>query len=79
MDSMADTALTYYLNEVKEEYRKPQAEQNANWIAKCEAEIIRLTPVPPIQPTGKFFSLFAAIRIVSIFHSLYLSQLMILS
>jgi hypothetical protein len=56
---MADTALTYYLNEVKEEYRKSQAEQNANWTAECKAEIIRLTPVPPIQPTGKFFS-FAA-------------------
>ena len=73
---MADTALTYYLNEAKEELRKPQAEQNADWIAKCEAEIIRLTP---IQPTGKFSSLFAAVRIVGIFHSLYLSQLMILS
>jgi len=79
--SMAEVALTIFVNKIENETRKTLEERNQELLSIWNAEIIRLTPVLPIQPTGKFFSLFAAIRIVHIFifHSLYLSQLMIFS
>ena len=77
--SMADVALTIFINKIENETRKPLEERNQELLAIWNSEIIRLTPVLPIQPTGKYFSLFTTIRIVSIFHSLYLSQLMICS
>ena len=70
---MAEVALTILYNKIENETRKALEERNQELLAIWNAEIIRLTPVPPIQPTGKYFSLFAAIGIVSIFHSLYLS------
>jgi hypothetical protein len=69
---MAEAPLSLLYNKVENELRKPLNERNQELLDYWNAEIASLKPALVNPSTGKFLSLFA-LKIIRIFHSLYLS------
>jgi len=70
---MAEAPLSLLYNKVENELRRPLNERNQELLDYWNTEIIRLTSAQQNSILGKFLSLFAALKIILIFHSLYLS------
>jgi len=70
---MAEAPLSLLYNKVENELRRPLNERNQELLDYWNTEIIRLTSAQQNSILGKFLSLIAALKIILVFHSLYLS------